>query len=81
MPLEQPADRGPLPAGPIEHIVQREDPRPVQLAHAIRSLTEDYGLTMKQVAGRLKRAESWCSNLLNLVMLPTAIQESVASGV
>src|SRR3954454_14483848 len=60
--------------------MQREDPRPVQLAHAIRSLTEDYGLTLKQVAGRLKRSETWCGNLLNLVMLPTPIQESVASG-
>lgn len=60
--------------------LQREDPRPVQLAHAIRALVEDYGLTMKQVAGRLKRSESWCSNLINLVMLPSAIQESVASG-
>jgi len=60
--------------------LQREDPRPVQLAHAIRSLTEDYGLTMKQVAGRPKRSETWCSNLINLVLLPTAIQESVSSG-
>src|SRR4051812_40258197 len=60
--------------------IQREDPKPVQLAHAIRALTEDYGLTMKQVAGRLKRSESWCSNLLNLVMLPAEIQASVASG-
>src|SRR4051795_8091493 len=61
--------------------LQREDPKPVQMAHAIRALTEDYGLTLKQVAGRLKRSEPWCSNLLNLVMLPAAIQESVASGV
>ncbi len=60
--------------------IQREDPRPIQLAHAVRSLTEDYGLTLKQVAGRLKRSEAWLSNLLNLVMLPTAIQESVANG-
>lgn len=60
--------------------IQREDPRPVQLAHAIRSLTEDYGLTLKQVAGRLKRSETWCGNLLNIVMLPTAIQESVSAG-
>lgn len=60
--------------------IQREDPKPVQLAHAVRALTEDYGLSMKQVAGRLKRSESWCSNLLNLVMLPTAIQASVAGG-
>ncbi len=60
--------------------LQREDPKPVQMAHAIRALTEDYGLTLKQVAGRLKRSESWCGNLLNLVMLPKPIQESVASG-
>jgi ParB/RepB/Spo0J family partition protein len=60
--------------------IQREDPKPIQLAHAVRALTEDYGLTLKQVAGRLKRSEVWLSNLLNLVMLPTAIQESVANG-
>src|SRR5438270_4924404 len=60
--------------------IQREDPKPIQLAHAVRSLTEDYGLSIKQVAGRLKRSEAWLSNLLNLVMLPTPIQESVASG-
>src|SRR3954471_8175704 len=60
--------------------LQREDPKPVQMAHAIRALTEDYGLTLKQVAGRLKRSETWCGNLMNLVMLPSAIQGSVASG-
>jgi ParB/RepB/Spo0J family partition protein len=60
--------------------LQREDPKPVQMAHAIRALTEDYGLTLKQVAGRLKRSESWCSNVLDLVMLPSAIQASVAKG-
>lgn len=60
--------------------IQREDPKPIQLAHAVRSLTEDYGLSMKQVAGRLKRSETWLGNLLNLVMLPTAVQASVASG-
>ena len=60
--------------------IQREDPKPIQLAHAVRALTEDYGLTMKQVAGRLKRSEAWLSNLLNLVMLPTPIQDGVASG-
>ena len=60
--------------------MQREDPRPIQLAHAVRSLTEDYGLSMKQVAGRLKRSETWIGNLLNLVMLPTTIQASVANG-
>jgi ParB/RepB/Spo0J family partition protein len=60
--------------------IQREDPKPIQLAHAVRALTEDYGLTLKQVAGRLKRSQVWLSNLLNLVMLPAPIQESVANG-
>jgi len=60
--------------------IQREDPKPIQLAHAVRSLTEDYGMSLRQVAGRLKRSESWLNNLLNLVMLPSAIQGSVASG-
>src|SRR3954464_5033283 len=60
--------------------MQREDPKPIQLAHAVRSLTEDYGLTLKQVASRLKRSEAWLSSLLNLVMLPKHIQESVANG-
>src|SRR5579875_357074 len=60
--------------------LQREDPKPLQMAHAIRSLIEDYGLTLKQVAGRLKRSEAWCRNLLSLVMLRSPIQASVASG-
>ncbi len=64
----------------ISENIQREDPKPIQLAHAVRALTEDYGLTLRQVAGRLKRSEAWLSNLLNLVILPTPIQESVASG-
>src|SRR3954462_1544936 len=60
--------------------IQREDPRPIQLAHAVRSLTEDYGLSMKQVAGRLKRSETWLNSLMDLVMLPAPIQASVANG-
>jgi ParB/RepB/Spo0J family partition protein len=60
--------------------IQREDPKPIQLAHAVRSLTEDYGMTLREVGGRLKRSESWLNNLLSLVMLPSGIQASVASG-
>lgn len=60
--------------------MQREDPKPIQMAHAVRSLIEDYGMSAKDVAGRLKRSESWVANMLNLVMLNGTIQESVASG-
>jgi ParB/RepB/Spo0J family partition protein len=60
--------------------LQREDPRPIQLAHAIRSLTEDFGFTIKAVATRLKKSPSWCSSLLDLVMLPAPIQAEVDNG-
>ncbi|WP_435018560.1 ParB/RepB/Spo0J family partition protein [Tundrisphaera sp. TA3] len=60
--------------------LQREDPKPIQMAHAIRCLVEDYGFGLKQVAGRLKKSDAWCRNLLDLVMLPGKVQASVASG-
>lgn len=60
--------------------LHRQDPEPIQLAHAIRSLTEDYGLDIATVAKRLKKSESWCSKLLDLVMLPAPVQASIASG-
>jgi ParB/RepB/Spo0J family partition protein len=61
--------------------IQREDPKPIQLAHAVRLLTGDhYRLTLKDVAGRLKRSVNYLQQLLKLVELPAVIQESVASG-
>lgn len=60
--------------------IQREDPKPIQLAHAVRCLTEHYGMPIKDVAGRLKRSVTWITSLLDLVMLPAPIQESVANG-
>lgn len=60
--------------------IHREDPKPIQLAHAIRSLTEDYGLDLDTVAARLKMSKSWCEKLLELVMLPSVVQASVAAG-
>lgn len=60
--------------------IQREDPKPIQLAHAVRSLTEDYGMDMATVAGRLKRSVGYLERLVGLVTLPTAIQQSVANG-
>lgn len=60
--------------------LQREAPQPIQLAHAVRALTEDYGMTLAQVAGRIKRSKSWCQQIVNLVTLPSKIQARVASG-
>lgn len=60
--------------------MQREDPKPIQLAFAVRSLTEDYGMTLKEVAGRLKRSIGYLNNLLTLIDLPEPIQDSVDNG-
>jgi ParB/RepB/Spo0J family partition protein len=64
----------------LDENMQRDDPKPVQLAHAIRRLTEDYGMTITQVSGRLKKTASYLNYLLDLVMLPEVIQESVDAG-
>lgn len=59
--------------------LQREDPNPIQMAHAIRSLNEDYGLSFKVIAGRLKKTPAYISRVVDLVSLPSAIQARVAS--
>ncbi len=64
----------------VSENVQREDPKPVQLAYAIRSLNTDYCLSMKEIAGRLKRSEAWCRKLVDLVNLAPSIQAAVADG-
>lgn len=64
----------------VSENLQREDPQPMQLAFAVRALTEGFGLSMKQVAGRLKRSESFLAKVLNLVTLPSAVRADVASG-
>jgi ParB/RepB/Spo0J family partition protein len=63
----------------IAENMQRTDPEPIDFAHAIRYLI-DQGMSLKAIAGRLKRSQQNISALLSLVTLPSDIQESVASG-
>ena len=60
--------------------LQREDPKPDPVGP--RHPVADRGLRHDAQAGRRspQAVGVWCDNLLNLVMLPTAIQSSVASG-
>lgn len=60
--------------------IHRSDPKPIELAHAVRQLTEDYGLPMATVAGRLKRSPEYLSQLIGLLMLPTPVQQSIEAG-
>jgi ParB/RepB/Spo0J family partition protein len=64
----------------MDENMQREDPAPMQLARAVRRLTEDFGMKLDAVAARLKRSTGYLNQLLNLVMLPQPIQASIANG-
>jgi ParB/RepB/Spo0J family partition protein len=60
--------------------INREDTKPMQLAHAVRSFTEDYGMTIELLAGRFKRSAGYLTQLLNLVTLPSELQSSIING-
>ena len=64
----------------MDENLQREAPQPIQLAHAVRRLTEDYGMSLEAVAARLKRSTGYLNQLLNLVMLPQSIQSAISDG-
>jgi len=64
----------------VSENLHRLDPTPIQLAHSIRALHEDYGLEMDSIAARLKHSKKWLEKILNLTTLPTKIQDSVSKG-
>lgn len=63
----------------VENVV-REDLTPLELAHAVAALVEDFGQTHQQVAGTLGRSRPAITNLLRLLELPDAVQEMVQDG-
>lgn len=72
-------DRERLELALVENVV-REDLNPMELAHAVAALVEDFGQTHTQVAATLGRSRPSISNLLRLLELPEAVQEFVQDG-
>jgi ParB/RepB/Spo0J family partition protein len=64
----------------MDENIQRSDPEPIQLAHAIRSLHEGYGMALSVIAKRLRMSRNYTQYLLGLTGLPTEIQDAVSSG-
>ena len=73
------ADRERLELALVENVV-REDLNPMELAHAVAALVEDFGQTHAQVAATLGRSRPGISNLLRLLELPDPVQELVQDG-
>jgi ParB/RepB/Spo0J family partition protein len=64
----------------MDENIQRSDPEPIQLAHAIRALHEGYGMPLSVIAKRLRMSTNYTNYLLQLTGLPTEIQDAVTSG-
>lgn len=60
--------------------LQREDLNPLEVAGALKDLMEKFHLTQEEVAERIGKSRSEVANLLRLLNLPPAVQESLRAG-
>jgi ParB family transcriptional regulator, chromosome partitioning protein len=63
----------------IENI-QREDLNPLEEAHGLRRLTDEFGLTHEMAAKAVGRSRSAASNLLRLLQLTEPVQQLLMAG-
>ncbi|QDQ88797.1 ParB/RepB/Spo0J family partition protein [Alcaligenaceae bacterium SJ-26] len=63
----------------IENI-QREDLNPLEEAHGVRRLLDEFGLTHEQAATAIGRSRSATSNLLRLINLAEPVQTMLLAG-
>ncbi|RTZ43424.1 ParB/RepB/Spo0J family partition protein [Candidimonas sp. SYP-B2681] len=63
----------------IENI-QREDLNPLEEAHGVRRLLDEFGLTHEQAAQAIGRSRSATSNLMRLLNLTAAVQTMLLAG-
>ena len=73
------ADNAALAMALIENI-QREDLSPLEEAHGIQRLIEEFKMTHQTAADAVGRSRSAASNLLRLLKLPSAVQAMLAQG-
>ncbi len=60
--------------------IHRDNPEPLQLAHAIRTLHEGYGMPLPTIAKRLRKSTTYINYLLKLTGLPSILQDAVGDG-
>lgn len=72
-------DQEALAVALIENL-QREDLTAIEIAHSLKTLTTDFGLTHKQAAEAVGRSRSAVSNYLRLLDLESSVREFLDSG-
>jgi ParB family chromosome partitioning protein len=60
--------------------IQRADLNPLEEAAAFRQLVDEFGLTQKQVAGRVSKSRVAVTNTLRLLRLPAEVKQALADG-
>ena len=60
--------------------IQREDLNPLEEAHGLQRLTQEFGLTHELAARAVGRSRSAASNLLRLLNLAEPVQQMLAAG-
>jgi ParB family chromosome partitioning protein len=60
--------------------LQRSDLNPLEEAEAFRALSDEFGLSQQDIAGRVGRSRAAVANALRLLRLPSAVQEQLRSG-
>ena len=60
--------------------LQREDLNPIEEAEGYHTLSERFGLTQEQIAGRVGKARATVANLLRLLQLPESVRRLVREG-
>lgn len=73
------SDRELLELALVENL-QRADLNALEEAEAFRALSEEFGLSQREVADRVGRSRAAVANSLRLLRLPEAVQQRIRSG-
>ncbi len=77
--VKKTSPRGMLEMSIIEN-VQRSDLNPLERAHAINRLAEEFQLTPSQIARQIGKSVSYITNSSKLLTLPDALKDGLLSG-
>lgn len=76
---EEPGEADRLVVGMIENL-QRQDLNPIEEAHGMRALSDQFNLTQEEIAARLGRNRVSVAQSLRLLTACPAVQSAVAGG-
>ncbi len=77
--IKETNQRGMLEMALVEN-VQREDLNPLERGQAFLRLMEEFGLTNKEIAGRISKSAAFVSNSIRLLNLPDALKDGLLTG-